>query len=57
MPGNTYRTGLAIVGLLAGIALIVRGLLDLRDSQGWALILIGIALLAAVALRRFVYRD
>lgn len=58
MPrGSTgYRAGLAIAGLLAALALIVRGVLDLRGG-GWAMLLVAAAILVALALRRFVFRD
>ena len=51
-----YRTGMAIAGLLAAVAMAVRGVMDLRNG-GWVLILVAVAIVAAVAMRRFLFRD
>ena len=51
-----YRTGMAIAGLLAAVAMAVRGVMDLRNG-GWVLILVSVAIVAAVAMRRFLFRD
>lgn len=45
----------AIAGLIAAVALIVKAFQDLHS--GWPLLLVAAVLLAALALRRFVYRD
>ena len=51
-----YRNGMAIAGLLAAMAMAVRGVMDLRNG-GWVLILVALAILAALAMRRFLFRD
>ena len=52
-----FRTAFLIAGLLAAAALMARGILDLPGGTGWPPILVALALLAAVALRWFVYRG
>ena len=55
--GSRFGTGLKIAGLIAALALVARGVLDLRQGGGWTLFLIAAAILTALALRHFVYRD
>lgn len=50
-----YRNGLAIAGLIAALALVVKGLQDL--PRGWPLLMVAVVLVAALALRRFMFRD
>ncbi|MCC2669756.1 MAG: hypothetical protein K0Q72_2227 [Armatimonadetes bacterium] len=50
-----YRNGLAIAGLIAAGAMAVRAVTDFQS--GWPLLLVAVAILAALALRRFVFRD
>jgi len=45
-----------VLGSLAAVALIASGVLD-RDRGGWALVLVGVVVIVALALRHFVYRD
>jgi len=52
---NGYRNGLAIAGLIAAAALVVKAFQDL--PRGWPLLLVAAVLLGALALRRFVFRD
>jgi hypothetical protein len=52
-----YRNGLAIAGLLAAVALAVRGFMELRHGTGWPMLLGAAGLVVAIALRRFVFRD
>lgn len=56
MPRHN-RAGLRIAGLLAAVALAARGVLDWHSGQGWALLLVAAALVTAVLLRHFLYRD
>jgi hypothetical protein len=44
-------------GLIAAAALAVRGILDLREGSGPALLLVAGMVLVAVALRHFRYPD
>ncbi|HEU4753715.1 MAG TPA: hypothetical protein VFU47_11460 [Armatimonadota bacterium] len=52
MRGNWLK----IAGLLAAVALAVRGILDLREGHSPALLLVAAVILAAVALRHFRFR-
>lgn len=52
-----YRTVWTVAGLAGAVALAVRGLLDLRAGGSWALLVVAGLMLAAIALRHFVYRD
>ena len=51
------RLILSAAGLAAAVALAVRGVIDLRDGSGWAMILVAVVLVAAILLRQFVLRD
>ena len=52
-----YRSGMGIAGVLAAVALGVRGIMEWRYGTGWPMILGAIGVLVAVALRQLVYRD
>lgn len=54
--GSDLRTIRLVLGSLAAVALIASGVLD-RDRGGWALVLVGLVVIVALALRFFVYRD
>jgi hypothetical protein len=51
------RKILVIAGIVAATALAVRGALELRQGTGWPLFLIAAAILVAIAVRQFVFRD
>ncbi len=54
---STYRTVWTVAGVIAAVALAVRGITSLGEGVGVPLILVAVAIVAALLLRHTRYRD
>jgi hypothetical protein len=55
--GPTYRNALHVAGLIAAVALVVKGVQEFRTGNGWAMIAVAVVMVLVIVLRRWVYRD
>ena len=46
-----------VAALVAAVALVVKGVQELRYGNGWAMIAVAVVMVLVIVLRRFVYRD
>jgi hypothetical protein len=54
---DRLRTAIFWGGFITAVSLALKGLLELRTGTGWQLLLIAAAIFAALAVRRFLFRD
>ena len=55
--GPTYHNVMHVAALVAAVALVVKGVQELRYGNGWAMIAVAVLMVLLIVLRRFVYLD